>query len=178
MPFTLRLGPFWFDSRRGTLALRTRRMTLESRTRSERRARKERRARRRVERRAAQIEAMNAARRAWRGDPEPTPTRPAASRTTQPRLEPTGRPSGPRLEEPARGRPARPSAGERPGVGQGTTGPLVISPTGQVRPNPEAASGGRAARTPAGLCGERTADGTPCRRRGKCPPGTHTTALR
>jgi len=176
MPFTLRLGPFRFDSRRGTLALRTRRMTLESRTRSERRAKKAQRARRRTERRAAQIEAMNAARRAWRGDPEPTPAARPIGRTGQPRLELTGRPRAPRLEEPVRRTPARPAAGERPPVGTGAMGPLVISPTGQVRPHPEAAPGERAARTPAGLCGERTADGTPCRRRGKCPPGTHTTA--
>jgi len=173
MPFTLRLGPFRFDSRRGTLAVRTRRLTLESRTRSERRARKAQRARRRIERRAAQIEAMNAARRAWR-DNEPTPARPparkAAPRAAQPRLEPNGR-----LEGTARRTPARAAAGERPAVGTGTTGPLVISPTGQVRPADTPAPTGRSDSAGAGRCGERTADGTPCRRRGKCPPGTHAT---
>jgi hypothetical protein len=31
---------------------------------------------------------------------------------------------------------------------------------------------------PVGLCGGRTEDGTPCRRRGRCPAGTHSQKVR
>ncbi len=173
MPFTMRLGPFRFDSRRGTFALRTRRLTLESRTRSERKAKKARRVHRRAERRIAQIEAMNAARRAWCGEPDPTPTRSATGRQSPPRLEETGRRAGVRGEPVHRTSP-RTSTEDRPPVGQGSTGPLVISPTGQVQTRTEPTTPvARPQPSGAGRCGERTADGTPCRRRGKCPSGTH-----
>jgi hypothetical protein len=41
-------------------------------------------------------------------------------------------------------------------------------------PTPTTPAADRHQQGRAGVCGKRTQDGTPCRRRGKCAPGTHT----
>lgn len=48
------------------------------------------------------------------------------------------------------------------------------APRGSGTPAATAAGTGQGSGgTGAGLCGQTTADGTPCQRRGTCPPGTH-----
>jgi hypothetical protein len=156
MPFTIRVGPVRYDSRRGVFTWKTRLVRIDSRTRTERATAKAKRAKTRQDRR-----------RAWQD----------LHQSTRTSKNPTTRgPLGPATRQPTAGpvtaTPATPQAA-------GTSRTTSTASTAPTRKNPAARQPGKAqddhaaqARR-AGRCGGRTRDGSPCQRRGTCPPGTH-----
>jgi hypothetical protein len=158
MPFTLRLGPVRYDSRRGVFTFKTRLIRIDSRTRTERTTAKTKRAKTRQDRRQTWQDLHQAARTSK------TPTRgPLVPATGQPVAGPvkaTAAAAGtPRAAGPSRAAAMAPLASVR-------KDPVVRQP-GRA-PDERAAQARRA-----GRCGGRTRDGSPCQRRGTCPPGTH-----
>lgn len=177
MPFQLRLGPFRYDSGRGVLSWRTRRLRVDSRTRKERLARK-----------AAKAQDRELRRQQWRalrdGTPLPvtaptgkntgttTKARTAARTRTDTRTDTTASTRAGRNPDASSTTTAPASSATAPAAGGPVSqnGAAVIDPATLAQKSPaDRVEHARAA----GLCGTPTRDGTPCMRAGTCPPGIH-----
>lgn len=154
MPFMLRLGPIRYDSRRGVFTWKTRALRIDSRNRKQRSAAKAKKTRARKDRQARRDQTREARRQQWRDLHATPPANKTPARTTATTRKPRAAAPAPRT--PTRTAPAARATATR------------TTPTALPMPDRMARVRG------AGMCGHPTQDGSPCLRRGTCPPGIHT----